>query len=112
MAVLLEELKMELKKMKEESQEGRGSVDFALQFLEMEILNYEKQQETLEEQEGLDKEEAIFNDQTMQCGTKWKRGGGKGVKNLSLEETTKKKNSLKSKYNIRKKQKRGLQKGE
>uniref|UniRef100_A0A2D4FNG1 Uncharacterized protein n=1 Tax=Micrurus corallinus TaxID=54390 RepID=A0A2D4FNG1_MICCO len=111
MPSLLEELKMRLKEQKEEAQEGRGSFGFVFQFLEMEILSYEKQQEMFTEQEGWDKEEAILNEQVTLNWVK-KRKGGKGVKNLRLDATTKKKSNLKSKYNIGKKQKGEPQKGE
>uniref|UniRef100_A0A2D4FNF5 Uncharacterized protein n=1 Tax=Micrurus corallinus TaxID=54390 RepID=A0A2D4FNF5_MICCO len=83
MASLLEELK------KEEALERKQPFGFVFQFLEMEILSYEKQQEMLTEQEGLDKEEAILNEQVTLSGVK-KRKRRKGVKNLRFDAMTKK----------------------
>uniref|UniRef100_A0A2D4LRP2 Uncharacterized protein n=1 Tax=Micrurus spixii TaxID=129469 RepID=A0A2D4LRP2_9SAUR len=114
MVSFLEEFKKELKRLKEEAQEGKGDFGFVFQFFEMEILDYEKQREMSEEEEGWDKEEAIFNDQVTLCGGKREKGG-KRVKNLRVRKTTKtnkRKNSLRNNYNIRKKQKRGLQRRE
>uniref|UniRef100_A0A2D4M499 Uncharacterized protein n=1 Tax=Micrurus spixii TaxID=129469 RepID=A0A2D4M499_9SAUR len=111
MASLLEELKTELKKWKEEAQEGRGVFGSVFQFLEMDILDYEKQQGMLLEQEGRDKEEAIFNDYVISHGG-GKERARKRVKNLRLGKTAKRKNSLRNNYNTRKKQKRGLQRRE
>uniref|UniRef100_A0A2D4IR57 Uncharacterized protein n=1 Tax=Micrurus lemniscatus lemniscatus TaxID=129467 RepID=A0A2D4IR57_MICLE len=109
MAFSLENLKAILKEYKEQAAEKNEPFGSPFEAMEREILKYEeeKKEKTIEQEAVDEKAEAILNTQKT-LSVVIMRKKRQGVKNLRPDARGRKKNVLKRKQNIRKKQKGGL----